>query len=116
MELDDFFMGLAIEEAEKGYSQAEVPVGAVVVGPDGEILSRAHNKPIISNDPTAHAEILAIRSASIRSAITGCLEPLCMSRLSPVRCVLGRCLTLECGAWFSARATRGAGRLEACWI
>ncbi|MGA2401325.1 MAG: tRNA adenosine(34) deaminase TadA [Syntrophobacteraceae bacterium] len=66
MELDDFFMGLAIEEAEKGYSQAEVPVGAVVVGPDGEILSRAHNKPIISNDPTAHAEILAIRSASIR--------------------------------------------------
>ncbi|MGA2227900.1 MAG: tRNA adenosine(34) deaminase TadA [Syntrophobacteraceae bacterium] len=64
MERDDFFMGLAIEEAEKGYLLAEVPVGAVIVGVNGEILSRAHNKPIISNDPTAHAEILAIRGAS----------------------------------------------------
>jgi len=59
-------MGLAIEEAEKGYRLSEVPVGAVVVGADGQILSRAHNKPITSNDPTAHAEILAIRSASTR--------------------------------------------------
>ena len=57
-------MGLAIEEAEKGYLLAEVPVGAVVVGADGQILSRAYNKPITSNDPTAHAEILAIRGAS----------------------------------------------------
>ncbi len=65
LECDDFFMGLAIEEAEKGYLLAEVPVGAVVVGADGEILSRAHNKPVISIDPTAHAEILAIRSASL---------------------------------------------------
>ncbi len=66
MERDDFFMGLAIEEAEKGYRLAEVPVGAVLVGPDGQILSRAHNMPITSNDPTAHAEILAVRSASTR--------------------------------------------------
>ena len=66
MQRDDFFMGLAIEEAEKGYRLAEVPVGAVVVGADGQILSRACNKPITSNDPTAHAEILAIRTASTR--------------------------------------------------
>jgi tRNA(adenine34) deaminase len=66
LERDDFFMGLAVEEAEKGYAQAEVPVGAVLVGADGEILSRAHNEPITSNDPTGHAEILAIRSASAR--------------------------------------------------
>ena len=66
MERDDFFMGLAIEEAEKGYRLAEVPVGAVLVGGDGEILSRAHNMPITSNDPTAHAEILAIRRAAGR--------------------------------------------------
>ncbi|MGO9020271.1 MAG: tRNA adenosine(34) deaminase TadA [Syntrophobacteraceae bacterium] len=67
LQRDDFFMGLAIEEAEKGYRLAEVPVGAVVVGADGQILSRAHNKPITSNDPTAHAEILAIRSAATRA-------------------------------------------------
>ena len=63
MERDEFFMGLAVEEAEKGYVQAEVPVGAVLVGSDGQILSREHNKPISSNDPTGHAEILAIRGA-----------------------------------------------------
>ena len=66
MERDDFYMGLAMEEAEKGYRLAEVPVGAVLVGVDGQVLSRAHNMPIRSNDPTAHAEILAIRSASTR--------------------------------------------------
>ena len=66
MERDDFFMGLALEEAEKGYRLTEVPVGAVLVGADGQVLSRAHNMPITSNDPTAHAEILAIRSASTR--------------------------------------------------
>jgi len=63
LERDEFFMGLAVEEAEKGYVQAEVPVGAVLVGSDGQILSREHNKPISSNDPTGHAEILAIRGA-----------------------------------------------------
>lgn len=59
-------MDLAIDEAEKAYRLAEVPVGAVLVGPDGQILSKAHNMPITSNDPTAHAEILAIRGACIR--------------------------------------------------
>jgi tRNA(adenine34) deaminase len=67
LERDELFMGLAAEEAEKGYARAEVPVGAVLVGADGEILSREHNKPISSNDPTGHAEILAIRSASARA-------------------------------------------------
>ena len=66
MERDDFFMGLAIEEAEKGCRLAEVPVGAVLVDADGQILATAHNMPVTSNDPTAHAEILAIRNASAR--------------------------------------------------
>jgi tRNA(adenine34) deaminase len=60
-------MGLAVEEAEKGYAKAEVPVGAVLVDAGGEILSREHNKPISTNDPTGHAEILAIRSASVKA-------------------------------------------------
>jgi tRNA(Arg) A34 adenosine deaminase TadA len=57
-------MGLAIEEAEKAYSLAEVPVGAVLVDAAGQVLARAHNLPVSSGDPTAHAEILAIRAAS----------------------------------------------------
>jgi len=66
LERDNFFMGKAIEEAEEAYRLAEVPVGAVLVDAAGEVLSRAHNMPITSIDPTAHAEILAIRGAAIR--------------------------------------------------
>ena len=63
---EDFrhFMELALEEAEKGFSEGEVPVGAVVVHEDGTILASAHNRPIALNDPTAHAEVLAIRAAA----------------------------------------------------
>ena len=57
-------MRAALLEAEKGAKEGEVPVGAVVVGPSGEILSRAHNRPTLGNDPTAHAEILALRKAA----------------------------------------------------
>ena len=53
----------AIAEASHGGSKDEVPVGAVVVL-DGKIVGRGHNQPIASKDPTAHAEILAIREAA----------------------------------------------------
>jgi len=56
-------MAQALLEAEKAYSKGEVPVGAVLADPEGRILSRAHNQPISLCDPTAHAEILAIREA-----------------------------------------------------
>lgn len=57
-------MRAALREAERAAALGEVPVGAVVVGPSGEILSRAHNRPLTENDPTAHAEILALRKAA----------------------------------------------------
>jgi tRNA(Arg) A34 adenosine deaminase TadA len=60
----DYFMGLALDQARKAYECSEVPVGAVVVGGEGQVLSRAHNAPIAMCDPTAHAEILALRHAS----------------------------------------------------
>lgn len=66
LEKDDYFMGLALEEAETGGGLGEVPVGAVLVASDGQVLSRAHNMPISSNDPTAHAEVVAIRAACTR--------------------------------------------------
>jgi tRNA(adenine34) deaminase len=68
-------MRAAIREAAKAADSGEVPVGAVVVGPSGEILSRAHNRPIRENDPTAHAEILALRKAARKIAnyrLEGC--------------------------------------------
>lgn len=55
-------LSLALEEAEKARKKGEVPVGAVIVK-DGEIIAKAHNLKESLNDPTAHAEILAIREA-----------------------------------------------------
>lgn len=57
-------MHLAIEEALKAEGIGEVPIGAVIVRENGEIISRAHNLRETSLDPTAHAEIIAIREAA----------------------------------------------------
>ncbi len=61
---DEIFMRLAIEEALMAGGISEVPIGAVVVGESGGIISRAHNLRETSFDPTAHAEIIAIREAA----------------------------------------------------
>lgn len=57
-------MGLSLEEARAGLAAGEVPVGAVLVGEGGEILARTFNRPIGLSDPTAHAEILALRAGA----------------------------------------------------
>ncbi len=58
-------MGLALAEAKKAWALGEVPIGAVVVR-DGEVLARAHNLRETWGDPTAHAELIAIREAARR--------------------------------------------------
>jgi len=64
---DVSFMTIALEEAKSGVEQGEVPVGALLVSSTGEELGRAHNASIRSTDPTAHAEILALRQGAERS-------------------------------------------------
>lgn len=61
--LDEHFMRAALEEARRGGEAGEVPIGAVVVV-DGAVVARAHNAPIRLADPTAHAEVLALRAAA----------------------------------------------------
>ena len=56
-------MQLALAEARAAAERGEVPVGAVIIGPDGAVLAAAGNRTREQSDPTAHAEILAIRSA-----------------------------------------------------
>ncbi len=58
---DTYYMNIALEQARLARQEGEVPVGAVLVSGTGKILSRAYNRPIALNDPTAHAEILALR-------------------------------------------------------
>ena len=59
---DEKWMALALEQAKKAEEHGEVPVGAVLVK-DGLLVAKAHNQPISTNDPTAHAEIEALRKA-----------------------------------------------------
>jgi len=63
MDDDHHWMGLALEQARRAAEAGEVPVGAVVVL-DGRLLGRGHNAPIGLSDPSAHAEIVALRSAA----------------------------------------------------
>ncbi len=67
---DRSFMEAALEEARAAAARGEVPVGCVVVR-DGEIIARAGNRREASHDPTAHAELLALRAAAASAAATG---------------------------------------------
>ena len=82
---DSEYMGLALDQAREAGAAGEVPVGALVVL-EGEVVGRGFNQPIGRHDPTAHAEIMALRDAAIRLGnyrLPGCtlyvtLEPCAM--------------------------------------
>ena len=88
-------MSDALEEAQAAAARGEVPVGAVLVGPDGRVLARAGNRTRELADPTAHAEMLVIREACRllgSERLTGCdlyvtLEPcpMCAQAISAAR-------------------------------
>jgi len=61
---DDAFMAMALAEAESAAARGEVPVGAVLVGADGTVLARDGNRILERRDPTAHAEMLVMRSGA----------------------------------------------------
>ena len=83
---DDAAMGLALEEAAAAVAHGDVPVGAVVLGSEGALLARRHNERERASDPTAHAEVLALRDAAATLGtwrLSGCtlvvtLEPCTM--------------------------------------
>ena len=77
-----FFMEEALMEAKKALEKGEVPIGAIVVlGED--IIGRGYNQPITKNDPTAHAEIMALRDASINLENYRLKDTLVYSTLEP---------------------------------
>jgi tRNA(adenine34) deaminase len=83
---DDGWMRLALDEAQLADAGGDVPIGAVVLDPTGEVIGRGHNRRESSSDPTAHAEVLAIRAAAAHRGgwrLDGCtlvvtLEPCTM--------------------------------------
>ena len=88
-------MQAALDQAQAAAARGEVPVGAVVIGPDGAILARAGNEVEARHDPSAHAEMVALRAAAARSGnarLVGCdlvvtLEPcpMCAQAISLFR-------------------------------
>jgi tRNA(adenine34) deaminase len=109
---DERYMALALLEAKKAWREGEVPVGAVVVK-DGEVIATGYNQPIGRHDPTAHAEIMALRAAANKLGnyrLPGChlyvtLEPCAMcsgammhARLARVVYAAGDPKTGVCGS------------------
>ena len=91
-------MGAALAEARDALASADVPVGAVVLGPAGDVLAAARNTRELDADPTAHAEIVAVRAAAAARGtwrLTGCtlvvtLEPCTMCAGAVVQSRLAR--------------------------
>jgi len=106
MTMHEEMMREALEEAKKAFALGEIPVGAVVAH-EGKIIARAHNLREKTGDPTAHAEVLAIREAAQALGgrrLSGCtlyvtLEPCPMCAGAMVMASLGKC-------YFGARDER----------
>ena len=108
-------MGWALAEAVTAPSTGDVPVGAVVVDPGGQVIGRGHNAREAEQDPTAHAELLALRSAAATLGswrLAGCtlvvtLEPCAMCAGA---IVLARVPRLILGAWDPKAGAAGSMR------
>lgn len=95
---DARWMRHALALAERAEQEGEVPVGAVLVGPDGQMVAEGWNRNITEHDPTAHAEVVALRRAGQALGnyrLTGCtlyvtLEPCAMCSMAMVHARLAR--------------------------
>jgi tRNA(adenine34) deaminase len=87
----------ALDEARRGLADGEVPVGAVVVVGE-EIVGRAHNAPVSLADPTAHAEVLALRAAGIKTGNYRLIDATLYATVEPC--------AMCCGAVLHARVAR----------
>ena len=106
---DEQYMSMALEEARAALQEGEVPIGAVITQ-GREILARAHNRPIAMRDPSAHAEILAMRAAALAlnnyrllgATLYVTVEPCIMCAGAIVQARIGRLV-------FGARDKKGGG-------
>jgi tRNA(adenine34) deaminase len=79
---DEYFMRLALREAERALEHDDVPIGAVIVR-DGEVIASARNERELRGDPTAHAELLALREAAARVGSWRLLDTVLYVTLEP---------------------------------
>ena len=113
MRSDEHYMEMALAEARQVAERGEVPVGAVVVSPDDRVLGKSGNRPIELQDPSGHAEMLAMRQAAEvigNYRLTGCtiyvtLEPCPMCAGAMVHARMGRVV-------FAAADPKGGGMIS----
>ena len=106
-------MAVALDEAREAADHDDVPVGAVVLSPEGEIVGRGHNRREVDGDPTAHAEILALRAAASRQGtwrldghtLVVTLEPCAMCAGAVLAARIPR---LAIGAWDERAGATGS--------
>ena len=104
---DEAMMRLALDQAQNAWLVGEVPVGAVIVRdtPGGrQVVATGYNRPVTDHDPTAHAEIVALRHAAHLLGNSGCPSARSTSRSSRARCARWRCCTRASSASSTVRA------------
>lgn len=104
----------ALAEAAVAAAEGEIPVGAVVVDQSGEVLGRGHNGPVGSNDPTAHAEITALRRAAARKGnyrLNGCVL---IVTLEPCLMCAGAIIHARLGGLVYGASDPKAGAVSSC--
>lgn len=106
---DEAMMRLAVEEARAAEAAGEVPVGAVIVSPAGEVIARGGNRVLRSNDPTAHAEVVALRAAGVAWGNYRLLGCTLYSTLEPCAMCAGAILHGRIGRLVYATADPKAG-------
>lgn len=102
-------MGYALDEAFAALAHFDVPVGAVVARSDGEVIARRHNERELSSDPTAHAELLALRDAAAALGRWRLDDCLLIATLEPCPMCAGAALAARIGTVVFGAADPKAG-------
>lgn len=115
MQNDEHWMGLALAEADAAAAVGDVPIGAVVVRDDGVLLSQSRNRREADSDPTAHAEILALREAARDRGHWRLHDCTLYVTLEPCAMCAGALINARIGRLVYAAADPKAGAIESLY-
>lgn len=108
-------MRLALDEAAAAPQHGDVPIGAVVLGPDDDVLASAHNRREANSDPTQHAEIIALRAAAERLGSWRLLDCTLVVTLEPCTMCAGALVQARIARLVYGAVDRKAGAVGSLW-